>query len=120
MIKTIERNKIRVARHWRQRRKLHGTAERPRMNVFRSTNHIYVQLIDDVNGHTLVSSSSLDSGIKGNDGNKSDIAKLVGLDAGKKAAAKGIKKVVFDRGGYVYTGRVAKVADGAREAGLDF
>lgn len=120
MIKQMDKNKIRIKRHRRQRRKLHGTAERPRMNVFRSTNHIYVQLIDDDAGNTLVASSSLDSGIKGKDGNKSDIAKLVGEDAAKKALEKGIKDVVFDRGGYLYTGRVAKVADGAREAGLNF
>lgn len=109
-----------MARHKRQRRNITGTAERPRLNVYRSLHHIYVQLIDDVAGNTLVASSSLDAAVKGNKGNKCEIAKQVGLDAGKKALDKGIKQVVFDRGGYLYTGRVAQVAEGAREAGLDF
>ena len=101
MINKQDKNKVRVARHRRTRKNINGTAECPRMDVYRSNSHIYVQLIDDAAGKTLVSSSTLDP-------------------AGKKALEAGIKKVVFDRGGYLYTGRVAKVAEGAREAGLDF
>ena len=122
MIKKLDRNKIRKARHIRTRKGIVGTTERPRMNVYRSTKHIYVQLIDDINGNTLVSSSTLDPSLKENlEGvSKKEAARLVGLDAGKKAIEKGIKKVVYDRGGYLYTGRVAMVAEGARQAGLDF
>ncbi|MDL2225172.1 50S ribosomal protein L18 [Eubacteriales bacterium OttesenSCG-928-M02] len=122
MIKKMDKNLVRKNRHRGTRKNIFGTAERPRMNVYRSTKHIYVQLIDDTAGNTLVASSTLDADVKGQlgDGDKKDAAKLVGMDAGKKALEKGIKAVVFDRGGYLYTGRVAKVAEGAREAGLEF
>ncbi|MBQ9989258.1 MAG: 50S ribosomal protein L18 [Clostridia bacterium] len=122
MIQKPDRNKIRKARHMRTRKNIHGTAERPRMNIYRSTNHIYAQLIDDVQGHTLVSASTVDAELREQcaAATKSEAARLVGLAAGRKALAAGIKEVVFDRGGYLYTGRVAKVAEGAREAGLDF
>ena len=92
------------------------------MNVYRSTNHIYVQFIDDTCGNTLASASTLDAEVKAklSDCDKKAAAKIVGLEAGKRALEKGIKTVVFDRGGYLYTGRVAQVAEGAREAGLEF
>ena len=122
MIKKQDKNEVRKARHQRMRENIHGTAERPRMNVYRSTNHIYCQLIDDVKGVTLVSASTLDADIrdKAKEATKCEAAKLVGLEAGKRAKEAGINAVVFDRGGYLYTGRVAQVAEGAREAGLDF
>lgn len=122
MIKKQDKNEVRKARHQRMRKNIHGTAERPRMNVYRSTNHIYCQLIDDVKGVTLVSASTLDADIrdKAKEATKCEAAKLVGLEAGKRAKEAGINAVVFDRGGYLYTGRVAQVAEGAREAGLDF
>lgn len=122
MIKKQDKNEVRKARHQRMRKNIHGTAERPRMNVYRSTNHIYCQLIDDVKGVTLVSASTLDADIraKAKEVTKCEAAKLVGLEAGKRAKEAGINAVVFDRGGYLYTGRVAQVAEGAREAGLDF
>ena len=122
MYSKIDKNSVRKARHHRQRRFLTGTAERPRLNVYRSTTHIYAQIIDDVTGNTLVAASTLDAGIKadGNGKSKSEQSKLVGKLIGARALEKGITKVVFDRGGYLYTGRVAKVAEGAREAGLDF
>jgi large subunit ribosomal protein L18 len=104
------------------RKKIRGTAERPRLNVFRSLKNIYVQVIDDTTGTTLVAASTLDGAIKGkiaNGGNK-DAAKEVGKLIGQKAIEKGIKKVVFDRGGYLYHGRVKELAEGAREAGLEF
>lgn len=115
------KNTIRVKRHWRMRKNLNGTAERPRLNVFRSLNNIYAQVIDDVNGVTLVAASSLDKGIKeqGNGGN-SEGAKLVGKLVAERAIEKGITTVIFDRGGYLYHGRVAALADAAREAGLKF
>ncbi|MEG1646024.1 MAG: 50S ribosomal protein L18 [Clostridia bacterium] len=122
MIKKIDKNADRKHRHLRVRNKISGTAERPRFNVFRSTVNIYVQLIDDVNGVTLAACSTLDKEIKESlkDLTKSEAAKVVGNCAAKRAMAKGITEVVFDRGGYIYTGRVAKVAEGAREAGLKF
>ena len=122
MIKKQDKNEVRKARHQRMRKNIHGTAERPRMNVYRSTNHIYCQLIDDVKGVTLVSASTLDADIrdKAKEATKCEAAKLVGLEAGKRAKEAGINAVVFDRGGYLYTGLVAQVAEGAREAGLDF
>lgn len=120
MINKKDRNAARKKRHYRIRNKISGTAERPRMNIYRSLNNIYVQFIDDVAGKTLASVSTLDKEIKGQiaDKSKTEAAKLVGQTAAKRAAAAGIKEVVFDRGGYLYTGRVASVADGAREAGL--
>lgn len=120
MIKKVDKNAIRKGRHQRIRNKVSGTAERPRMCVYRSLNNIYVQLIDDVAGNTLVAASTLDKELAGAiaDKTKKEASKIVGETAAKKALEKGIKEVVFDRGGYVYTGRVAQVADGAREAGL--
>ena len=115
------KNAIRVKRHWRLRKHINGTAERPRLNVFRSLNNIYAQVIDDVKGETLVSASTLDNELKGqaSGGNKAGAA-LVGKLVAERAVAKGITTVVFDRGGYVYHGRVAALADAAREAGLKF
>jgi large subunit ribosomal protein L18 len=122
MIGKIDKNKERVRRHIRVRKKVSGTAEAPRMCVYRSLNHIYVQLIDDVKGVTLCAASTMEKEIKAEiaDLTKTEAAKLVGKKVAEKALSKGIKAVVFDRGGYLYTGRVQAVADGAREAGLDF
>jgi len=122
MFSKIDKNAVRKVRHHRQRRDLNGTSERPRLNVYRSTNHIYAQVIDDTTGNTLVAASTMDAEIKAelNDKTKTEASKLVGKLVGQRALEKGVKKVVFDRGGYLYTGRVAAVAEGAREAGLDF
>ena len=122
MFKKIDKNAIRVARHYRQRKDIVGTPERPRLNVYRSTTHIYAQVIDDTTGNTLVAASTLDAEIKGKLEGKSKVeqAALVGELIGSRAKAKGVSKVVYDRGGYLYTGRVAALADGARKAGLDF
>lgn len=119
MINKKNSNVARIKRHLRVRKNISGTAERPRLNVFRSLNHIYAQLIDDVNGVTLVAASSLEKGFEGN-GSNAEGAKLVGKAIAEKALAAGIKTVVFDRGGYVYHGRVAALAEGAREGGLEF
>lgn len=122
MIKRIEKNSIRLRKHARVRKKISGTAETPRLNIFRSSKHIYAQIIDDVSSTTLVAASSLDEALKGrldNCGNK-EAAKEVGKLIGTKAVEKGIKQVIFDRGGYLYHGRVKELADGAREAGLEF
>lgn len=122
MINKINRNEIRLRKHVRVRKKVNGTQERPRMNVFRSLKNIYVQIIDDTTGTTLVSASTLDTALKGkvaSSGNK-EAAKEVGKLIASKAIDKGIKQVVFDRGGYIYHGRVKELADAAREAGLDF
>jgi len=119
MVSKPDSNKARLKRHARVRAKISGTPDCPRLCVFRSTKHIYAQLIDDVNGVTLASASSLDKDFKEYGGNK-DAAKKIGLAVAKAAAAKGIKDVVFDRGGYVYHGRVRELADGAREGGLNF
>ena len=122
MYSKIDKNAVRKVRHHRQRKDIVGTTERPRLNVYRSTVHIYAQVIDDSNGNTLASASTLDAEVKAQlEGkSKTEAAKLVGLAVGKRALEKGVKKVVFDRGGYLYTGRVAALAEGAREAGLDF
>ncbi|MBR0425301.1 MAG: 50S ribosomal protein L18 [Clostridia bacterium] len=122
MFSKIDKNAVRKVRHHRQRKDLNGTSERPRLNVYRSTNHIYAQVIDDTTGNTLVAASTLDAEIKAelNEKTKTEASKLVGKLVGQRALEKGVKKVVFDRGGYLYTGRVAAVAEGAREAGLDF
>lgn len=122
MINKEDKNAIRKGRHIRVRNKIAGTTERPRLNVFRSTTHIYAQIIDDVKGVTLASASTLSGSLKKDiEGKtKSEAAKAVGLAIGKQAIANGITQVVFDRGGYLYTGRVQKLADGAREAGLKF
>ena len=119
MIKMKDKNKARMKRHYRVRKNISGTAGRPRLNVFRSLNHIYAQVIDDTKGVTLVAASSLDKGFEGYGGNVEG-AKAVGKAVAEKALAAGIKSVVFDRGGYVYHGRVAALAEGAREGGLEF
>lgn len=113
----LKKVEARGHRHSRVRKKVAGTAERPRLAVFRSNKHIYAQLIDDVAGRTLVSASALDADVT-KDGKKQDVAKSVGTLLGKRAKDAGISAVVFDRGGYQYHGRVAQVAAGAREAGL--
>lgn len=116
------RNERRLKRHARVRKNVFGTPEKPRMCVYRSNKNISVQIIDDVNGNTICSASSLDKELKAqiaNGGNK-EAAKQVGQAIGERAIAKGIKVVCFDRGGYLYHGRVKELADGAREAGLEF
>ncbi len=112
-------NKQRLLRHKRVRAKISGTAERPRLDVFRSNKHIYAQIIDDEAGKTLCSASTLDKEFEGYGGNK-DAAEKVGRLVAERALELGIKTVVFDRGGYVYHGRVLALAEGARAAGLDF
>ena len=119
MIEKIRKNEIRQRIHVRIRRKLQGTTERPRLAVFRSVAHIYAQVIDDTQGKTMVSASSVDKGAKTNGGNVA-AAKAIGKLVAEKAREKGIKQVVFDRGGYQYHGRVKALADAAREAGLEF
>jgi large subunit ribosomal protein L18 len=119
MIQKIRKNEIRERIHVRIRRKLRGTSERPRLAVFRSVAHIYAQVIDDSKGETLVSASTVDKGAKTNGGNVA-AAKTVGKAIAEKAKEKGITKVVFDRGGYIYHGRVKALADAARAAGLEF
>lgn len=122
MIKKPVKNEARLRKHVRVRKKVSGTTERPRLSVFRSLNHIYAQIIDDTTGTTLVSASTLDPALKGKikfGGNK-EAAKEVGKLIATKASEKGIKRVVFDRGGYIYHGRVKELADAAREAGLEF
>jgi large subunit ribosomal protein L18 len=116
------KNIARQKRHLRMRNKVHGTTERPRLNVFRSLNNIYAQVIDDVKGVTLVSASTLDKELKdkvSHSGNK-ESAKAVGELVAKRAIEAGVKLVVFDRGGYIYHGRVKELAEAAREAGLEF
>ena len=122
MISKIDKNADRIKRHARVRAKISGTPERPRLSVYRSLVHIYAQIIDDVAGNTLVAASTLEKDIaKLVEGKtKTEAAKIVGAELAKKALAKGIDTVVFDRGGYIYTGRVTSLADGAREAGLKF
>ncbi len=122
MITKKDKNLIRQKRHQRIRNKINGTPECPRMNVYRSLSHIYVQFIDDVNGVTLASASTLDADLKKKVSGKAkkEAAKVVGEAAAKKAIKKGVTQVVFDRGGYLYTGRIAQVAEGARAAGLKF
>jgi large subunit ribosomal protein L18 len=118
MIPQRKRNEIRQRVHDRIRTKVQGTAERPRLNVYRSLNHIYAQVIDDAQGVTLVSASTVASKTK--TGGNVAAAKEVGKQVAERAKEKGIKKVVFDRGGYLYHGRVKALADAAREAGLEF
>lgn len=121
MINAPKRNAIRQRVHARIRNKMSGTAERPRLNVYRSLNHIYTQLIDDASGTTLASASTVAK--KGTDapaGGNIEAAKTVGRQIAERAQAAGIKKVVFDRGGYLYHGRIKALADAAREAGLEF
>ena len=122
MIKKINKNEERKMRAERVRAKISGTTERPRLNVFRSLNNIYAQVIDDTKGITLAQSSTMDKNIvKSNEGKtKQEAAFIVGQAVAKNAMQKGIKCVVFDRAGYQYTGRVKALADGARDAGLEF
>jgi large subunit ribosomal protein L18 len=110
----------RARRHFRIRKRVNGTAQRPRLVVTRSLRHISAQVVDDLNGHTLVSASSLDASIRGTDGDKKAVASKVGALLAERAKAAGIGKVVFDRGGNRYAGRLAALADAAREAGLEF
>jgi large subunit ribosomal protein L18 len=114
------RTASRVKRHTRLRLRLSGTGARPRLAVFRSLNHIYAQVIDDTSGTTVAAASSLETGLKGSDGTKVDDAKRVGQLVAERAKAAGIDKVVFDRAGFKYHGRVRSLAEAAREAGLDF
>ncbi len=113
------RNEIRKRIHTRIRSRVAGTPARPRLAVFRSVNHIYAQVIDDAEGHTLASAASTEKELKGKGGNIEG-AKLIGKAVAERAKAKGINKIVFDRGGYLYHGRVKALADAAREAGLEF
>ena len=119
MIKKYDSNKQRKRRHRRVRGKISGTPECPRLCVFRSNKHIYAQLIDDTNGVTLCSASTLDDSFSGDTGNI-EAAKKVGSAVAERAKEKGIEKVVFDRGGYIYHGRVQALAEGARDSGLKF
>ncbi|MCI8622163.1 MAG: 50S ribosomal protein L18 [Provencibacterium sp.] len=119
MVKKPDSKKARLHRHVRVRGKVSGTAERPRLNVFRSAKHIYAQLIDDKAGVTLCCASSMDKGFEGAGGNK-EASRKVGAMLAERAAAKGISEVVFDRSGYLYHGRVKELAEGAREGGLKF
>lgn len=120
MIKKKSRKDSRKARHSRVRRKLSGTAARPRMAVYKSGKHIYAQVIDDESGSTVVAASSLDKSIKGQSGTFKERARLVGELTAERAVKKGVETVVFDRGGFKYHGRIAALADGAREKGLRF
>ncbi len=122
MVSKESRSKVRAKKHMRIRNRFSGNAERPRLAVFRSNNHVYAQVIDDVSGTTLVSASTLEKDIKAELKNTDDIeaATKVGDVVAKRALEKGIKAVVFDRGGYIYHGKVKALADAAREAGLEF
>ena len=122
MFSKQDKNAVREKRHYRQRLNIVGTPDRPRLNVYRSTSHIYAQIIDDSAGNTLVSASTMDKELRGQLEGKTKVeqAKMVGELIGTRAKEKGISAVVFDRGGYLYTGRVAALADGARKAGLEF
>ena len=119
MVSKIDKNAMRLKRHVRVRGKISGTPERPRLNVFRSNANIYAQIIDDVNGVTLASAHTLETEFEGLTGN-CEGAKKVGAVLAERAKAKGISEVVFDRGGYIFHGRVAALAEGAREGGLEF
>ena len=119
MVKSFDKNAQRMKRHVRVRAKISGTTERPRLSVYRSNANIYAQIIDDVKGITLVSASTLDKEFEGAAGNK-EAARKVGKMVAERAKAKGIDTVVFDRSGYIYHGRVAELAEGAREGGLEF
>jgi large subunit ribosomal protein L18 len=110
----------RARRHFRIRKNVRGTVERPRLVVSRSLRHITAQLVDDLKGHTIVSASTMDASLRGSDGTKSDVARKVGTLLAERAKAAGVGKVVFDRGGNRYAGRIAAFADAAREAGLEF
>ena len=120
MCKKVDRKARRQKKHYRVRRNISGTAEYPRLAVYRSAKHIYAQIIDDTLGHTLAAASTLDASLKENYGGNTEAAKAVGKLLAERALAKGIKGVVFDRGGLLYHGRVAALAEGAREGGLEF
>ena len=122
MIKKVNSNVIRKRKHIRVRKKIKGTSERPRLNVYRGLNNMYAQVIDDVKGVTLVSASTIDKSLAGeiSGGGNIEAAKTVGKLIGERAVEKGIKKVVFDRSGYIFHGRVKALAEAAREAGLEF
>ena len=122
MFNKRDRNEVRRIRHERVRKKISGTPTRPRLCVYRSNAHIYAQVIDDVAGNTLAAASTVEKEIASqiSEMDKKGASKLVGKTVAERALAKGIKEVVFDRGGYIYTGRVAQLAEGAREGGLDF
>jgi len=117
----LDKNDSRQKRHRRLRKRVDGNSERPRLNVYRSLTHIYAQVIDDNKGHTLAAASSLDAALRGDkNGGNVEGAKVVGTLIAERAKAAGVEKVVFDRGGYLYHGRVKALADAAREGGLDF
>ena len=122
MVSKESRQKVRVKKHMRIRNRFSGTAEQPRLAVFRSNNHMYAQIIDDTVGNTLVSASTLEKAVKAEleKTNNVDAAAYLGTVIGKRAVEKGITKVVFDRGGFIYHGKLAALADAAREAGLEF
>ena len=122
MFNKRDRNEVRRIRHERVRKKISGTPTRPRLCVYRSNAHIYAQVIDDEAGNTLAAASTVEKDIAAQIGemDKKGASKLVGKTVAERALAKGVKEVVFDRGGYIYTGRVAQLAEGAREGGLDF
>ena len=122
MVSKESRQKVRVKKHMRIRNRFSGTAEQPRLAVFRSNNHMYAQIIDDTVGNTLISASTLEKAVKAEleKTNNVDAAAYLGTVIGKRAVEKGITKVVFDRGGFIYHGKIAALADAAREAGLEF
>ena len=122
MVSKKSRQEVRVKKHMKTRNRFSGTAERPRLAVFRSNNHMYAQIIDDVAGATLVSASTLEKEVKGELSKTNDVeaAAYIGTLVAKRAIEKGIKEVVFDRGGFIYQGKVQALADAAREAGLEF
>jgi large subunit ribosomal protein L18 len=117
---TNSKREARVRRHRRVRKKIRGTPERPRLSVFRSARHVYAQVIDDVHGRTLAAASTTESGLRSGPTGTVEAAKAVGKLVGERAKAAGVSSVVFDRGGFKFHGRVAGLADGAREAGLEF
>ena len=118
--KARDRRRARIRRHARVRKRVTGVTNHPRLAVFRSARHIYAQVIDDVNGRTIASASTLDASLRGDKKAKKDAAHSVGSLVAERAKAAGVSRVIFDRGGYAYHGRVAKLADGAREGGLEF
>lgn len=120
MVKKKSRAEVRAKKHKRMRYHLAGTAAKPRLSVFRSNKHMYAQVIDDDRGHTLVSASTLDKSLKLEKTSDVEAAKALGEAIGKRAVDAGIKEVVFDRGGFIYAGKIKAMADAAREAGLDF
>ena len=120
MFKKVNRKAVRAKKHYRIRKNINGTADCPRLAVFRSAKHIYAQVIDDTKGETLAAASTLDASLKDAYGGNIEAAKNVGKLLAEKALEKGIKKVVFDRGGFLYHGKIQALADAAREAGLQF